>query len=133
MIKTPNQPSNRSSGLVYCLILALSNGWSKASINAFYLCSNHRLIIYSYLIQCLKDGSLAKTAKLDIMDTWLNRKSCEFTEFSYWKIDRTSFYTDVPVTLYLKTGRRTVTWQGIVTVWCSFDEEEEAGKEEVGS
>ena len=33
-----------------------------------YLCSSHRLIIYSYLNQCLKDGSLAKTAKLDIRD-----------------------------------------------------------------
>lgn len=98
-----------------------------------YLCSNHRLIIYSYLNQCLKDGSLAKTAKLDIRDTWLNRKSCELTEFSYWKIDRISFYTDVLVTLHLKTGRGTVTWQGTVAIWCSFEEEEEAGKEESGS
>lgn len=98
-----------------------------------YLCSNHRLIIYSYLNQCLKDGSLAKTAKLDIRDTWLNRKSCELTEFSYWKIDRISFYTDVLVTLHLKTGRGTVTWQGTVAIWCSFEEEEEAGKEEGGS
>ena len=55
-----------------------------------YLCSNHRLIIYSYLNQCLKDGSLSKAAKLDIRDTWLNRKFCELTEFSYWKIDRIS-------------------------------------------
>ena len=98
-----------------------------------YLCSNHRLIIYSYLNQCLKDGSLSKTAKLDIRDTWLNRKSCELTEFSYWKIDRISFYTDVLVTLHLKTGRGTVTWQGTVAIWCSFEEEEEAGKEESGS
>ena len=98
-----------------------------------YLCSNHRLIIYSYLNQCLKDGSLSKTAKLDIRDTWLNRKSCELTEFSYWKIDRISFYTDVLVTLHLKTGRGTVTWQGTVAIWCSFEEEEEAVKEEGGS
>ena len=97
-----------------------------------YLCSSHRLIIYSYLNQCLKDGSLAKTAKLDIRDTWLNRRSCELTEFSYWKIDRTSFYTDVLVTLHLKTGRGTVTWRGTVAVWCSFEEEEE-GEEDKGS
>ena len=98
-----------------------------------YLCSSHRLIIYSYLNQCLKDGSLAKTAKLDIRDTWLNRKSCELTEFSYWKIDRISFYTDVLVTLHLKTGRGIVTWQGTVAIWCSFEEEEEAGNEESGN
>ena len=98
-----------------------------------YLCSSHRLIIYSYLNQCLKDGSLSKTAKLDIRDTWLNRKSCELTEFSYWKIDRISFYTDVLVTLHLKTGRGIVTWQGTVAIWCSFEEEEEAGNEESGN
>lgn len=97
-----------------------------------YLCSNHRMIIYSYLNQCLKDGSLAKTTKLDIRDTWLNRKSCELTDFSYWKIDRKSFYTDILVTLHLKTGRGTVSWRGTVAIWCCFEEENEAGKEDRG-
>ena len=90
-----------------------------------YFCDHYKLALYSYLNHCLRDGSLARTVGFSFHDTWLNKRSCDFPAFSYWKIDRESFYTDVSVHLSLKTGRGIRHWDGTLVIWCSFPEDDE--------
>ena len=90
-----------------------------------FLCRNYKRMIYSYLNRCLRDGSLAQTAGIPIRDRRLDRNNCELKKFSFWKTDRSSFYTDVTVHLTLSTPAGTRTWEGTLAIWCSFPEKEE--------
>lgn len=90
-----------------------------------YFCDHYKLTMYSHLNHCLRDGSLARTVGFSFLDTWLNKHSCEFPAFSYWKIDRESFYTDVSVHLSLNTRNGIRHWYGTMVIWCGFPEDDE--------
>lgn len=90
-----------------------------------YFCDNYRLSMFSYLNRCLKDGSLEQIIKFPFRDTLLNKHSCEFQEFSYWRTDRESFYMDVLVHLSLKTSSGIRGWYGTLVVNCGFSDEDE--------
>ena len=98
-----------------------------------YFCDNYKKHMYAYLNQCMSDGSLQRIVGFPFQHTWLNSKTCQFTDFSYWKIDRESFYTDVHVRLMLKTGHGSKTWDGTIEIWCKFCDEEEEENVEEGS
>lgn len=90
-----------------------------------YFCDHYRLSMFSYLNRCLKDGSLEKITKIPFKDTRLNKNSCEFKEFSYWRTDRESFYMDVFVHLSLKTVLGLRDWYGTLVISCGFSDEED--------
>lgn len=90
-----------------------------------YFCDHYKLTMYSHLNHCLRDGSLARIVGFSFLDTWLNKQSCEFPAFSYWKIDRESFYTDVSVHLSLNTRNGIRHWYGTMVIWCGFPEDDE--------
>ena len=90
-----------------------------------YFCDHYRLSMFSYLNRCLKDGALEQITKFPFQDTRLNKNSCEFKEFSYWRIDRESFYMDVFVHLSLKTVLGIRDWYGTLVISCGFSDEED--------
>lgn len=90
-----------------------------------YFCDHYRLSMFSYLNSCLRDGSLAKTTGFLFHDKRLNKNSCEFLEFTYWRTERDTFYTDVFLRLSLKTDAGTRDWYGTLIIYCGFSDEEE--------
>ena len=95
-----------------------------------YFCRRHKLELFSYLNRCLRDGSLARIVGFPVSSRRLNRDSCFFEKFTYWKIDRTSFLTDISVRLRLDVKGGTREWNGTLSLWCSFEEEEEQKEQE---
>ena len=90
-----------------------------------YFCRRHKLELFSYLNSCLRDGSLSRIVGFPVSSRRLNRDSCSFEKFTYWKIDRTSFLTDISVRLRLAVKGGTREWTGTLSLWCTFEEEEE--------
>ena len=87
-----------------------------------YLFDNHRQAMYGIINGALRDGTLRETVGFDFTNKKLLRGNCYFKHVAYWRIDRTSFYADVNVTLVLSTPEGiTRTWGGYLVLWCCFD------------
>lgn len=87
-----------------------------------FLFSNYRLTLYTYLNKCCRNGTLANLVGARIRNKVINHEICSFPDVKFWRIDREDFYADVSVELKLQTCRGPVTWNGVLALWCSFEE-----------
>ena len=85
-----------------------------------YLFANYRLKMYSYLNHSLRTGALRSIIGVHFTNKVLNKESCCFPGVSFWRIDRTSFWADVEVALFLNTVSGPCEWRGVLSLWCSF-------------
>lgn len=88
-----------------------------------YMMRSKRLVLYSFLNNCLRNGELSDIVGFDVTNSVINKEACEFTGVTFWKIDRNSFYADVNVRLKLKSGRSRRVWNGILVCYCCFRQE----------
>ena len=88
-----------------------------------YLFSNYRLMMYSYMNRCLRNGRLRSFLGYSITNRVFNKESCTFPSVSFWRIDRLNFWADVEVALQLDTHSGPREWRGTLCLWCSFDGE----------
>ena len=93
----------------------------------------NRLMLFSWLNQCLRSGRLQQTVGFPFTDRVINRDACCFPTWEFRRIDRENFYTYVYVTLTLTTARGPKTWKGYIEVWCSFREAFRCTVEDMGS
>ena len=84
----------------------------------------YRLMLYSYLNRCLRDGTLERYAGCRILNSRITSEMCSFPRISYRRIDREDFYADVEVELRLKTQSGGKLWKGYLVCWCCFEETE---------
>ena len=88
-----------------------------------YLFDHYRLTMYSYLNQCLRNGSLQRKTGFSISNRVINRSACTFTSVTYWRIDRLQFWADVKVELTLDTKHGLRYWTGFLTLWFEAGED----------
>ena len=84
----------------------------------------YRLTLYSYMNRMLRAGNLSGIVGFPFRDKVLNRDSLKLGFMSFWRIDRSSFYTDVSVRLLLDTGWKRREWRGTLVLWCGFDDKD---------
>ena len=97
-----------------------------------YFFDNYRLTMYSYINRMLRSGALSNLVGARVLNGVISRDVLSFPSVTYWRIDRTSFYTDVRVELNLQTSAGSLTWRGWLVFWCSFEDNCDTGNS-VGS
>lgn len=85
-----------------------------------YFFDNYRLPMYSYVTRMLRSGALSSLVGARVLNRTINRDVLSFPNISYWRIDRSSLYTDVRVELKLNTVNGPLTWNGWLVFWCAF-------------
>lgn len=85
--------------------------------------AKNRLLLYSHLKTCLRNGVLQSLVGLPIRTKVFNKDTCTFPYVTFWRIDRTSFWADVDVVLKMDTAMGSIEWKGVLSVWCSFQDE----------
>ena len=85
------------------------------------LFDKYRLLLYSYLNRCRRDGTIKRLIGCNILNATINREVVKFPAVSYWRIDREDFYADVSVELTLQTPYGIRIWKGYIVCWCTFD------------
>lgn len=85
--------------------------------------AKNRLQLYSHLRTCLRNGVLQSLVGLPIRTKVFNKDTCTFPYVTFWRIDRTSFWADVDVVLKMDTAIGSIEWKGVLSVWCSFQDE----------
>ena len=86
-----------------------------------YLFDNYRVDLYTYLNKLLWNGTLSRIVGCRVLNRVLNSEAVDFPGVSFWRIDRENFYSDVSVELKLKTTVGSLTWNGVIEIWCSFE------------
>ena len=81
---------------------------------------NYRLPMYSYVTRMLRSGALSSLVGARVLNRTINRDVLSFPNIYYWRIDRSSLYTDVRVELKLNTVNGPLTWNGWLVFWCAF-------------
>ena len=92
----------------------------------------NRLLLFSYLNQCLRDGRLRREVGFSFTNRVINKSVCYFTGWDFWRINRENFFTYVYVTLTLTTADGPRIWKGYLELWCSFEGEFECTVEDFG-
>ena len=101
-----------------------------------YLFANYRLVMYSHLNRCLRNGKLRSMTGFPFQDKVINRDVCRFSHVTYWRIDRYDFIADVDVELNLHTCVGLRKWNGYLTLWFDLNTSEDkiyCHIEEIGS
>lgn len=90
-----------------------------------YLWDRYNLAMYSFVNGFLRRGELGRITGCRVLNKkWFNRETLHRSKrVDYWKVDRNSFYADVPVTLDLTTPFGLVQWKGYICFWCEFNQE----------
>ncbi len=91
------------------------------SMTSFFF-KHYRLIMYSYLNRCLKNGTLDGTVGFHVLNKAIDRHVCSFGNPQYWRVDRETFIVNVPVALILKTGTEDRKWDGFLSLWFHMGE-----------
>ena len=84
----------------------------------------YRLMMYSYMNHLLRSGKLSGMVGFRFQNKILNRDSLKLGFMSFWRIDRSNFYTDVSVRLLLEVDHKMKEWRGTLVLWCSFDDDD---------
>ena len=83
---------------------------------------NKRQKLYTYLNDLLHTGKLSHIVGFKVDNRVINKEACSFTGFSYFKINRNEFYTDIDVELKLQSKGETHEWRGVLVCWCGFND-----------
>ena len=89
-----------------------------------FILKRYRLMMYSYMNHLLRTGKLTGMIGYRFQNKILNRESLKLGFMSFWRIDRTNFYTDVSIRLLLDVGHKIREWRGTLVLWCSFDDDD---------
>ena len=88
-----------------------------------FLFDNYRDDMVQYLNDTLRSGYLREIVGFHFLNKKLYRNNYDFSDVSYWRVDRESFIADVHVDLFLNTGKAIQTWRGFLNLWFHVDQE----------
>lgn len=83
--------------------------------------AKRRLVFYTYLNGLLRTGRLSGIVGFKVLTPVINKTVLELKQPYFWGIDRENFYADVEIELKLKASSGLRTWLGIISCWCSFE------------
>lgn len=92
------------------------------SMNRF-LFDHYRDDMVRFLKNMLRSGYLKEIVDFPFQNKTLYKNNYNFSEVSYWRVDRETIIADVCVDLYLNTGNAIRTWKGFLNLWFHLGEE----------